>query len=128
MVMEVSSPGLMLHRTQGFVFDFGIFTNIEPDHIGPNEHKDFDDYLRCKSLLLKQCKVGIVNRDDEHFEKIIEGHTCSLETYGFSPEADLRAEDEMCIRDRVIFMQFMEHRQSVYVACRWNSSVRCMAL
>ena len=40
-VMEVSSQGLMLHRTQGFVFDFGIFTNIEPDHIGPNEHKRF---------------------------------------------------------------------------------------
>ena len=38
-------------------------------------------------------RVGIVNRDDEHFEKIIEGHTCDLETYGFSPEADLRAED-----------------------------------
>ena len=37
-VMEVSSQGLMLHRTEGFVFDFGIFTNIEPDHIGPNEH------------------------------------------------------------------------------------------
>ncbi len=92
-VMEVSSQGLMLHRTQGFVFDFGIFTNIEPDHIGPNEHKDFDDYLRCKSLLLKQCRTGIVNRDDEHFEKIIQGHTCELETYGFSPEADLRAED-----------------------------------
>ena len=30
-VMEVSSQGLMLHRTQGFVFDYGIFTNIEPD-------------------------------------------------------------------------------------------------
>lgn len=92
-VMEVSSQGLMMHRTQGFIFDYGIFTNIEPDHIGPNEHKDFDDYLRCKSLLLKQCKTGIVNRDDEHFEKIIQGHTCELETYGFSPEADLRAED-----------------------------------
>ena len=92
-VMEVSSQGLMLHRTQGFVFDYGIFTNIEPDHIGPNEHKDFDDYLRCKSMLLQQCRVGIVNRDDEHFERIIEGHTCQLETYGFSPEADLRAED-----------------------------------
>ena len=92
-VMEVSSQGLMLHRTQGFVFDYGIFTNIEPDHIGPNEHKDFDDYLRCKSMLLRQCRVGIVNRDDEHFERIIEGHTCQLETYGFSPKADLRAED-----------------------------------
>ena len=91
-VMEVSSQGLMLHRTEGFVFDFGIFTNIEPDHIGPNEHTSFEHYLSCKAMLLKQCKVGIVNRDDSHFEKIIEGHTCSLETYGFSPEADLRAE------------------------------------
>lgn len=90
-VMEVSSQGLMLHRTQGFVFDFGIFTNIEPDHIGPNEHTDFTHYLTCKSLLLKQCKVGIVNRDDKHFEQITEGHTCYLETYGFSEKADLRA-------------------------------------
>ncbi len=53
-VMEVSSQGLMLHEPQGFVFDYGIFTNIEPDHIGPNEHKDFDDYLSCKSMFLSQ--------------------------------------------------------------------------
>ena len=38
-VMEVSSQGLMLHRVGGFTFDYGIFTNLEPDHIGPNEHK-----------------------------------------------------------------------------------------
>ena len=43
-------------------------------------------------MLLRQCKVGIVNRDDEHFDRIIEGHTCKLETYGFSEKADLRAE------------------------------------
>lgn len=99
-VMEVSSQGLMLHRTQGFVFDYGIFTNIEPDHIGPNEHRDFDHYLACKSMLLRQCRVGIVNRDDEHFEKIIQGHTCSLETYGFSPEADLRAENARMVNGK----------------------------
>lgn len=96
-VMEVSSQGLMLHRTQGFIFDFGIFTNIEPDHIGPNEHRDFSHYLTCKAMLLKQCRVGIVNRDDEHFEKIVEGHTCELETYGFSPKADLRAEEAQLV-------------------------------
>lgn len=90
-VMEVSSQGLMLHRTAGFQFEIGIFTNIEPDHIGPNEHTSFENYLECKKMLLRQCKIGIVNRDDEHYEKIIEGHTCTLETYGFSPEADLRA-------------------------------------
>ena len=90
-VMEVSSQGLMLHRTQGFIFDFGIFTNLEPDHIGKGEHKDFDDYLHCKGLLFKQCKVGIVNHDDEHWEAVTEGHTCALETYGIDTDADLRA-------------------------------------
>lgn len=91
-VMEVSSQALKLHRTQGFVFDFGIFTNLEPDHIGPNEHDSFEDYLRCKGLLFKQCKVGIVNCDDGHWQKVVEGHTCSLETYGLSEQADLKAE------------------------------------
>ena len=45
-VMEVSSQGLMLHRTQGFVFDYGIFTNIEPDHIGPCQRQD----RACQSI------------------------------------------------------------------------------
>ncbi len=92
-VMEVSSQGLMLHRTAGFVFDYGIFTNIEPDHIGPNEHKSFEHYLSCKSMLLRQCRTGIVNRDDVHFDQMVQGHTCKLETYGFSEKADLRAVD-----------------------------------
>jgi UDP-N-acetylmuramoyl-L-alanyl-D-glutamate--2,6-diaminopimelate ligase len=92
-VMEVSSQGLMLHRVAGFTFDIGIFTNIEPDHIGPNEHKDFEEYMYCKGLLFKNCKVGIANIDDCHVWQVLEGHTCQLETYGISGEADLRAVD-----------------------------------
>ena len=90
-VMEVSSQGLMLHRSQGFIYDIGVFTNIEPDHIGPNEHKDFEDYMHCKGLLFKQCKVGIANADDPRMEDVLEGHTCDLTTYGFAEDADLRA-------------------------------------
>ncbi len=92
-VMEVSSQGLMLHRTQGFVFDYGIFTNIEPDHIGPLEHKDFADYMYCKGLLFKQCRVGIVNCDDAHYQDVIRDHTCKIETFGFAENADYRAQD-----------------------------------
>ena len=90
-VMEVSSQGLMLHRTQGFVFDYGIFTNMESDHIGPDEHASFEEYMVCKGLLFKQCKVGIVNGDDSHVDKVIKGHTCSIERYGFGENNDLRA-------------------------------------
>jgi UDP-N-acetylmuramoyl-L-alanyl-D-glutamate--2,6-diaminopimelate ligase len=97
-VMEVSSQGLMLHRSQGFTFDIGIFTNIEADHIGPNEHKDFDDYMHCKGLLFKQCKVGICNGDDVHTDDILEGHTCQVETYGFNKDVDIRATNLAYIR------------------------------
>lgn len=90
-VMEVSSQGLMLHRTAGIEFDYGIFTNISPDHIGPNEHKDFEEYMNCKGMLFKQCKVGIINADDIKYKDVIKGHTCEIETYGLSDKADLRA-------------------------------------
>ncbi len=92
-VMEVSSQALMLHRTQGFLFDYGIFTNLEPDHIGPNEHASFEEYAACKGLLFQQCKVGIVNCDDVHWAQVTEGHTCEIEKFGMSPDADLRAEN-----------------------------------
>lgn len=91
-VMEVSSQALMQHRTQGFVFDYGIFTNLEPDHIGPNEHADFEEYMACKGLLFRQCRVGIVNGDDAHTAKVTEGHTCRLETFGMGGNCMLRAE------------------------------------
>ena len=98
-VMEVSSQALMMHRTQGFLFDIGIFTNLSPDHIGPNEHKDFDDYLNCKSLLFRQCKVGIFNADDPYYKRVSDGHTCSVETYGLTPAADLYAKDLTLIKE-----------------------------
>ncbi len=92
-VMEVSSQGLMMHRVDGFTFDIGIFTNIEPDHIGPNEHASFEEYMACKGMLFRQCKAGIVNADDAHTKDVIQGHTCGIETFGFSDHADIYAKD-----------------------------------
>lgn len=91
-VMEVSSQALMLHRVSGFTFDIGVFTNLEPDHIGENEHKDFADYMHCKSLLFRQCKLGIFNGDSEHLEGILKGHTCEVETFGYGKNNDLVAD------------------------------------
>lgn len=87
----------MLHRTAGIPFEIGIFTNLGKDHIGPNEHKDFDDYKRCKGLLFKQCKLGIANVDDAYFADVFAGATCKTETFGFSEKADLRAVDSQLV-------------------------------
>lgn len=90
-VMEVSSQALMLHRVAGFTFDIGVFTNLEPDHIGENEHKDFQDYMHCKSLLFQQCREGIFNGDSQHIDGILENHTCSVFTYGYEEKNDIVA-------------------------------------
>ncbi len=92
-VMEVSSQALMLDRTAGITFDIGVFTNLSEDHIGPNEHTSFEDYLHCKSLLFRQCVRGIVNGDDPHVDKILEGSSCSVLRYGMKPSDDLYAEN-----------------------------------
>ena len=97
-VMEVSSQALMLHRTQGFIFDYGIFTNLEPDHIAPGEHASFEEYLECKGRLFKQCRVGIVNGDDSHWRQVTDGHACQLESFGLGEDCMLRGSDLELVR------------------------------
>ncbi len=89
-VMEVSSQGIKMDRVAGMQFDYGVFSNITPDHIGPNEHADFDEYLWCKSRLFTMCRIGIVNKDDEHWQDIVKDAACEIKTYGES-DADLTA-------------------------------------
>lgn len=90
-VMEVSSQAMKLDRVSGFTYDYGIFTNLEPDHIGPGEHADMNEYIACKGLLFQRCRVGLANAEADYLEQVMENHTCELETYGMSEAADLRA-------------------------------------
>ena len=104
---NTSPESYEIHRTDGILFDYGIFTNFSSDHIGDSEHKDMAEYLACKSLLFKRCKQGIINIDDENAEAIIEGHTCSIETYGYSENADLVAHgDELVAKSGFIGVHF----------------------
>ena len=96
-VMEASSLGLKWHRTDGFIFDYGVFTNFSHDHIGGVEHADMDEYARCKAMLFRQCKTGILNIDDPAAAIMLEDHTCLVETFGFSEKAELRASGEHLI-------------------------------
>lgn len=87
-VMEVSSQGLMLDRIAGVDFDFGIFTNLSKDHIGPNEHSSFEEYMMWKAKLFTLCRTGIFNLDDEHIDDMTENASCNIVTYGMDEDAD----------------------------------------
>ena len=90
-VIEASSLGLKWHRTDGIFFDYGVFTNFSNDHIGDSEHATMEEYLACKKILFKQCKLGLLNRDSQVFEDVAADADCKIETFGFSEQCDVTA-------------------------------------
>ena len=100
LIMEVSSQALKYDRVNDIIFDYGIFTNLSQDHIGPNEHSSMEDYIKSKAKLFNQCNHGIFNMDDEHFYDMVTGGDASINTYGYNEKADLRATDMKLFREK----------------------------
>ena len=92
-VMEVSSQGLKLNRVAGVDFDYGIFTNLSPDHIGPDEHDSYEEYRDCKKLLFSMARTGIFNIDDAETAYMMEGASCDIVTFGEAEGSSYKASD-----------------------------------
>ncbi len=90
LVMEISSQSLKLKRWSNVIFDYAVFTNLSLDHVGDDEHPDFDDYKYCKGLLFKQCKHGIFNLDSEYYEYMSKNCSGDITTYGYDSKADYK--------------------------------------
>lgn len=89
-VMEVSSQGLKLKRTFGIQFNYGAFLNISPDHISPNEHKDFEEYMECKKMMFSQTDCAVVNIDADYWDYITK-ECKQIYTVSCEKEADFMA-------------------------------------
>lgn len=91
-VLEVSSQAMKKHRVDGILFDYGVFLNIQKgDHIGPNEHESFEDYLECKAAVLNHSKVGLIHLDDPYVEDYKKLLTVPYIGFGSSEDATYRA-------------------------------------
>lgn len=99
-IIEATSQGFKLARTHGIHFDLGIFSNLSPDHIGENEHKDFNEYLQCKKMLFDQCDKAIVNADSEHFDRIIENVNCDIKTVSEQNNSDYSFKNQRFTADQ----------------------------
>ncbi len=73
LAIEVSSQALYQHRVHGIKFDICLFTNLSEDHIGGNEHPDFEHYKNCKKTLFRDysAQTVIFNADDSYGEEMI---------------------------------------------------------
>ncbi len=88
-VMEVSSHALVQDRVYGIPYRVAMFTNLTQDHL--DYHKTFDNYLNAKKLLFSQCEIAVINHDDPHAERIMEGLECPIYTIGIHTPASFNA-------------------------------------
>ena len=100
-VMEVSSHALEQFRVYGIRFDVGLFTNLTQDHL--DYHKSFDNYLNAKRTLFLNSNRAVVNVDDSYANRIMEGLTIPITTFGVRDRADISATDIDITTDGVQF-------------------------
>lgn len=92
--LEISSHALDQHRTDGFVVDVAVFTNLSQDHL--DYHGDMTNYFAAKARLFtpQHAVAGVVNVDDASGRKLAGLATVPVTTVGIqTQDADLVATD-----------------------------------
>ena len=110
--MEVASHALVIGRTEGCLFDVGVFTNLTQDHL--DFHGTMEAYRDAKGLLFTQYAdtakaagkefVAVLNVDDEagrYYAKITQAAR-SL-TYAVEGAADITPEKVTMSVDQITF-------------------------
>ena len=92
-VMEVSSQAYKLDRVYGLHFAEGVFTNLSPDHIGPTEHANMEEYISSKARLFAASALSVLNADDAQCGRMAHSATGDVIGYGIDSACALRAED-----------------------------------
>lgn len=98
-VMEVSSQAMKMFRVSGITYDIALFTNISPDHIGPNEHESFEEYLFYKKQIFAQSRYALINVDDAHADEITADCPCPWEGISLVKQAEYMAEKIRYVSD-----------------------------
>jgi UDP-N-acetylmuramoyl-L-alanyl-D-glutamate--2,6-diaminopimelate ligase len=89
--MEVSSHAVAQHRITGVEFAGGVFTNITHDHL--DYHKTFNEYIKAKKGFFDQLPedaFALVNKDDVHWDIMVQNTKASKYTYSLRTIADFR--------------------------------------
>ncbi len=115
-VLETTSHGLAQHRVEACEYDVAVVTNITHEHL--NEHGSFENYQAAKGHLFELLaetgikpsgnpRLAALNRDDDSYSYLADlvSRLPSVRqvSYGFHPQADVRAEQVELLPDRLRF-------------------------
>jgi len=125
-VMEVSSHSIDQKRIAGINFNVGIFTNLTSDHL--NYHKTIEAYFETKASFIRSLSpdnFAILNTEDEYSRILIKDSEvkCHKLTYGFSENADIRADVNSISLSGSTFQLYVGTRQfkvKTYLTGKYN--------
>ncbi len=80
MALEISSQAYKLDRLYGLHLDLGLFLNISPDHVSPDEHPSMEDYFWCKRHILRQADHVILSDELDHLDFLYDEAQASAQT------------------------------------------------
>ena len=92
--MEISSHALAADRVADVDVSLGVLTNVTRDHL--DFHGTFEAYARAKRSLFQRARAALFNCDDalgRRWAAECAGAGQTVRTYGFAPDADIRATD-----------------------------------
>lgn len=88
--IEVTSIAIAQQRIEDMVFDIGVHTNLEPEHL--DFHPTFQAYKQAKLKLFQQVKKAVVNIDDTGMSQdILNDFEGLILTYSLQKDADVSA-------------------------------------
>lgn len=90
--MEVSSHGIHQKRTDGLLFEGGVFTNLSHDHL--DYHPTFAEYRDVKKSFfdhLPKSAFALSNSDDKNGTVMLQNTTARKLTYALKTYADYKA-------------------------------------
>ena len=90
-IMEVSSHALKLWRVEPIKFEYGVFTNLSPEHT--DFHPDMEDYYRSKFKLMSTSSVGVFNLDDSYSRRAAREFSGRKISVGVLWKGDVYAKD-----------------------------------
>jgi UDP-N-acetylmuramoyl-L-alanyl-D-glutamate--2,6-diaminopimelate ligase len=91
--MEVSSHGIHQSRTEGLVFEGGVFTNLSHDHL--DYHKTFAEYRDVKKSFfdgLGKHAFALSNADDKNGGVMLQNTNAKTYTYALKTHANYKAQ------------------------------------
>ncbi|HYG51173.1 MAG TPA: UDP-N-acetylmuramoyl-L-alanyl-D-glutamate--2,6-diaminopimelate ligase [Flavobacteriales bacterium] len=89
--MEVSSHAVDQKRIAGVNYAAALFSNITHDHL--DYHKTFEAYIKAKKRFfddLSDSAVSFVNKDDFHWEIMVQNTKSKVYTYAIKNPADIK--------------------------------------